>query len=396
MTPEPASAAAHRRLLSAAAYAGMFVFGIVMALLGAVLPALSGRLAFEVADIGRLLLYMNLTMLAASSLVGVGMDRYGMKPPLALGPLLVAAALALIARAGSLPDLVPAVILLGAGGAALNASTNTLVADLHDDPGRKSAALNILGVFFGIGAVFLPFAAGALLGALGIARLLAAAAALCLAAGLFAAALRYPAPKQKHGLPIAEIPRFLRSPFVLLMGGLLFLQSGVEFTMGGYISTYLTRGFGLTVAAASWCLAGYWASIMLARVFWSRVLVRVNPRMVVAICGGCASAAALAAALAPGPVFAATAICLAGLALSGIFPTALGIAGAAFKEHSGTVFGILFTAALTGGTLMPWAAGRLAGVAGLPWVFALVAAALAMIGILARVVGRVPAGHGRG
>src|SRR5690606_4251923 len=59
MTPEPASAAAHRRLLSAAAYAGMFVFGIVMALLGAVLPALSGRLAFEVADIGRLLLYMN-------------------------------------------------------------------------------------------------------------------------------------------------------------------------------------------------------------------------------------------------------------------------------------------------------------------------------------------------
>lgn len=394
MTPGPAAGpgAARRGLLSAAAYAGMFVFGIVMALLGAVLPALSGRLEFQVADIGTLFLAMNLTMLASSSLVGAAMDRFGMKPPLAAGPLLVAAALALIAGAARLGDLIPAVILLGAGGAALNAATNTLVADLHEDPGRKSAALNVLGVFFGIGALSLPFCAGALLGALGIARLLVAAAVLCVAAGLFAATLRYPPPKQKNRLPIADIPRFLRSPFVLVMGCLLFLQSGIEFTMGGYISTYLTRGFGMTVAAASWVLAGYWASIMAARLVWSRVLVRANPRLVVAACAAGASAATAAAAIAPTPACAAVAICFAGLALSGIFPTALGIAGAAFREHSGTVFGILFTAALTGGTLMPWSAGRLAGAAGLPWVFGLVAAALAGIAVLAlllkRVVGR--------
>ena len=48
---------------AAAAYAGMLVFGIVMALLGAVLPALSARLEYSVADIGGLFLAMNSAML---------------------------------------------------------------------------------------------------------------------------------------------------------------------------------------------------------------------------------------------------------------------------------------------------------------------------------------------
>ena len=387
-TARPAAAASHR-LLSGAAYSGMFVFGIVMALLGAVMPALSERLEFQVADIGTLFLAMNLSMLACSSFIGAAMDRFGMKLPLAVGPLFVASALALMAGAARVADLIPAVILLGAGGAALNAATNTLVADLHEDPGRKAAALNILGVFFGIGALFLPFCAGALLSTLGIHRLLVASAVLCVLAGVFAAALRYPAPKQKNRLPIADIPRFLRSPLILVMGCLLFFQSGVEFTMGGYISTYLTRWFGISVAAASWLLAAYWAAIMIARMVLSRVLVRANPRYIVIACAAGASVAAVITAIAPAPAYAAAGICLAGFALSGIFPTALGIAGAAFRDHSGTVFGILFTAALTGGTILPWVAGRIAGFAGLPWVFGLVAAALAVISVLGMGLGRL-------
>jgi MFS family permease len=110
-----------------------------------------------------LFMAMSLSMLAFSSFIGVAMDRFGMKPPLVNGPLLVALALVLMSIASRLADLIPAVIVLGAGGAALNAATNTLVADLHEDPGRKGAALNILGVFCGIGALFLPFCVGALL-----------------------------------------------------------------------------------------------------------------------------------------------------------------------------------------------------------------------------------------
>ena len=192
--------------LSWSAYAGMFVFGIVMALLGAILPSLADRLRFDVADIGTLFLVMNFGMLACSSLVGLIIDHYGMKLPLAAGAALVAGALGVIVAAQSFAAMIPAVVLLGVGGGALNAATNTLVADLHDDPKRKSSALNMLGVFFGIGALFLPFAIGALIANFGITPLLIAAAALCAAVAVYAAALRFPRPKQPHRLPVGDMP----------------------------------------------------------------------------------------------------------------------------------------------------------------------------------------------
>jgi fucose permease len=77
---------------------------------------------------------------------------------------------------------------------------------------------------------------------------------------------------------------------------------------------------------------------------------------------------------------------ITGLSLSGIFPTLLGIAGAEFREHSGTVFGILFTVALTGGMLVPWVAGMLAEAAGVRWVFLMASANFAAIAVLNRCV----------
>ncbi len=262
------------------------------------------------------------------------------------------------------------------------------MADLHDDPKRKSSALNVLGVFFGFGALFLPFIIGALLEAYGIAPLLAASSAMCVGVGLFAASLRFLPPKQQHRLPVGEMRRFLGSTLVLVIASLLFFESGIEFTMGGYIGTFLTKAMGVSVTGASWLLAAYWASVMVARIVLSRVLLRANPHRVVLCCAAGACVGALVTAAASGPVVASAGIILCGLSLAGVYPTVLGIAGAAFREHSGTVFGILFTVALAGGMVLPWAAGQLAEAAGLRWVFALVAAAFAAILVLSRAMAR--------
>lgn len=363
----------------------MFVFGIVMALLGAILPPLAGRLRFTVADIGTLFLVMNFGMLVCNLALGLAMDRFGMKLPLALGPLLVGAALLLIIRAEALPDLLPAVALLGIGGGAVNGAANTLVADLHDDPRRKSGALSLLGVFFGFGALFLPIAIGALLARYSLPVLLAASAALCAAAGVFAGSLHFPAPKQRNRLPLAEMPQFLRSGLVLAFAALLFLESGVEFTMGGFISTYLTRDLRVSsLPFASLALAGYWASLMLSRVVLSRIAPRVPPFRILLFSSLGAGIGALGAALAPAPALAALAFVVTGWSLAGIYPTVLGIAGSRFQSHSGTVFGILFAIALTGGMIVPWTAASVAAVAGMRWSFGLVAACFAGIFALGR------------
>jgi fucose permease len=80
---------------------------------------------------------------------------------------------------------------------------------------------------------------------------------------------------------------------------------------------------------------------------------------------------------------------LCGWSLAGIYPATLGLAGARFQAHSGTVFGILFAVALAGGMTLPWTAGQIGGAAGLRWVFAIVAGSFAAILGLSGVAARV-------
>lgn len=374
----------NRPLLQAIAYAGIFVFGIVMALLGAVMPALSERIAFSLGQAGTLFLVMNASMLIASLVVGPAMDRFGLKPPLALGSLLVGVGLVGLAFASTFPALLPAAAIIGFGGGAVNAGANTLVADLHDDPDRKASALNLLGVFFGFGALLLPFSIGALLATVGLAGLLHAAAVLCEATAIAALIQPFPAPKQAQGVPFREMRRFATTPLVLLFAFLLFFQSGNEFMLGGYFATFLTRELTLPVERASYLLAAYWAAIMLARVALSRMVSRLGPQRIVSVGALLSAAGALIVAFAPSTIVAVIGVLVTAAALAGIFPTVLGVAGGAFRDHSGVVFGILFTVALTGGMTMPWLAGLLAEASGLRPVFVLVAINFAVIAVLNR------------
>ncbi len=369
-------------MLRAIAYAGMFVFGIVMALLGAVMPVLSDRMSLGLGDAGTLFLVTNAGMLAASLLSGPAMDRVGMKAPLAAGALLVTVALVAIAFATRLNGLLFAVALLGLGGGALNASSNTLVADLHDDPVAKASALNLLGVFFGFGALLLPFSIGVLLSRVGLAGVLMAAAALCGATLLITLAQRFPEPKQPQGWPLADLGEFIKRPLVLSLAFLLFFQSGNEFVLGGYFASFLTRGLTVPVARASYLLAAFWAAIMVSRLAVSRALPAFGAQRIVLGGALLASAGALTVAAAQNAPVATVGIVLTGLALAGIFPTVLGVAGAAFRDRSGTVFGILFTVALTGGMTMPWLAGHLAESAGLRAVFVLASVNFLAVAVL--------------
>lgn len=362
-----------------AAFCGMLVFGMAMALLGAVLPVVSERGALELGQAGSLMAGMNLAMLASMLSLGPLMDRYGSRPPLAGGAALVTLGLPVIAAAGDWRGLLVGVMLLGAGGGALNGATNTLIADLHADPREKASALNLLGVFFGFGALLLPFVIGALLEALGLARILQASAGLSLALAAAYLALKFPPAKHAKGAPLGEVRRLAREPLVMLLAALLFFQSGNEFTLGGYLGSYLTREAAFSIREASYWLAGYWASVMVARVAWSRLLLRVKGPAVVAgsALGTAVGVALLAAAHTRGAV--ALGVILTGISTAGIYPTVLAQAGARFQEHSGTVFGILFAVALTGGMTMPWAVGQVAQTHGLRvGLLAAVAAALAI------------------
>jgi fucose permease len=370
--------------LTAASFSGMFVFGIVMAVIGALLPTL----AIGYAQGGNLLLMLTATMLVSMLALGPVMDRYGKRLPLGIGALLVALALAGMALWRGYDALLASVALLGIGGGALNGGTNTLISDLHPDPRRKNSALNLLGTFFGFGALFLPFVIGSLVERLGLAAILWAAAALTLLVAAVFLGLPFPPAKYGGAVRFSEIGRVARNPLVLAFGFVLFCQSGNEFLIGGYTSKYLTDDLKLPFETASYLLAAYWAAIMLARAVSSRLLLKTKGPGVVLLSAAGSAAAIVLLALAHSALGAAFAMVLMGVSFASIYPTILGQAGARFPEHSGTVFGLLFAIGLAGGMLLPWTAGHLAETFGLRIAFTLAVFAAAAIFVLQLAIAR--------
>ena len=368
--------------LTRAAYSGMFFFGVVMAVLGAVLPVLTGQVHLDLRQTGNLFLAMNFAMLASGLVVGPFMDRFGKKLVLIAGPVFVAAALALIAGVTSYPTLITSVVLLGLGGGALNSATNTLVADLHSDPRAKSSALNLLGVFFGFGALFLPFVIGSLVKTLGLAAILYVTMALSIIPAILFTALAFPPPRHEKGLAAREVGGLARNRLVLLLGFLLFFESGNEFIMGGYTSSYLTREMHTSISAASYLLAVYWGAIMVGRLISSRLVLRRKPSSLILASAAAAAAGVAILLAAPSPFIAGAGIAIVGLSFASIYPVTLGFAGSRFEAYSGSVFGILFAIALVGGMTLPWAVGQLAQIHGLRAALAIVIGDCVMIFLL--------------
>jgi fucose permease len=207
---------------------------------------------------------------------------------------------------------------------------------------------------------------GTLLGILGLHAILVVATVLSLIPFAFFLLLRFPPAKQARGFPLRQAARVVGSPLLWLCGLLLFFQSGNEFTMGGWISTYLNEQFRFSPMTASLVLSGYWGTMMLGRLIISRRLVRLlkNETLVLASAALALAATALVVA-APTGQLAALGVVLTGFGFAAIFPTTLAIAGEAFSDLTGTAFSVIFMIALAGGMTAPWLTGKVADASGL-------------------------------
>lgn len=356
--PDRASAAGVARL-QASAWAGMFVFGIVMAILGAILPSLFERIGFGAGAAGNLFLTMNFAMLVTTLFFGPLVDRFGFKAVLAVSALLVALAFLALSRASGYGLVLGAAVVLGLGGGGLNGGTNALTSGLHEGE-KRTSALNVLGIFFGFGALFVPFLIGTMREALGVGRILALACFLSLVPFVIYAVLPFPRARQAQGFPLKSAAAIVRSPFLWLTAFILFFESANEFTVGGWISTYLQRTFGVGAGAAALALAGYWAAIMIGRLVSSRIVRAVRGETLILGSAVLALAAALLMILAPsGPAAAAGAV-LIGFGFAAIYPTTLALVGDRFAELTGTAFSVVIAVGLAGGMLAPWLAGKIA------------------------------------
>jgi len=107
-----------RPQLFAAAGAGMFVFGIVLALLGTLfgMPAMRLRLGVDLSQQGDLFLLLFVGVCTATLAAGPLIDRFGDKMVLLLSAIFVTAGLLGLAAAHSMLAAGISVVVMGAGG----------------------------------------------------------------------------------------------------------------------------------------------------------------------------------------------------------------------------------------------------------------------------------------
>ena len=389
-TPAAAAAVANRRSVFAAACLAILVFGIVLTMLGSVLPSVIERFGIDKTAAGALFPLLSFGVLAGSLVFGPIVDRYGYKGPLVAAGVMIFVALEGIAFAPSMAALRAAVVFIGLGGGVINGGANALVADIHGE-GERGAAISYLGVFFGVGAVGVPFVLGMLIDDFSYTSIVAGVGAVVLASVGFIAATRYPAPKQAQGFPLADGARLIGDPVLLLFGLMLFLESGLEITVGGWTTTFFREELALTGERALVFLSLYWLGMMLARIVLGRLLRRASPARVLVACIGVGLVGSILMIASRGVAPAAAGVFLIGAGFAAAFPVVLGFVGDRYAQLSGTAYSVAFTMALTGGMILPYVTGVLGARYGLRTSFVIVPAALVLqAALLLAAVGRLP------
>lgn len=375
-----------RRLLFACACMGLLTFGVVFTTLGSVLPSIMQRFGLDKTQAGSLFLLMSLGILAASLVFGPLVDRYGYKGILLAATVIVMLGLEWIAFAGSLALLRAAVLITGFGGGIINGGTNALVADISGED--RAAKLNLLGAFFGVGAVGVPFVLGMLIDRYSQPAILAGVGGVLVIPLVMITGAGFPSPKQPQGFPIAQAGRLVGDTVLLLMGLILFFESGNEISVGGWTATFVTEDLAAPARTALLILSLYWTGMTLARFALGYILQRVAATTVLYIGIAIAIAGALLMMTTHSVVVAALGTFALGAGFAAMYPTVLGFVGERYPTLSGTAFSLVIAMSLCGGMLLPYTAGALGTRYGLRKAFAIVPAALIiqalLIGVLSR------------
>ncbi len=340
----------HRAAVVVTVNACMFVFGVVLLLMGSLLPSLR----VSNARAGGLGSFPLIGILTATILIGPILDKVGAKPLLAAGLALIAAAMALLPSLASYPAMAAAALVYGLGGGILNTATNAAISDLSAS--GRGVALNLLGFSFSLGAVTAPLlmSVGATNSSVSlVVRALALAPAVVL---VFILALRFPSPAHA-GTSLHSLMKVLYHPLVWMFGALLFFESGSENCMFVWAGRLVGDALHVATQRADLALVALSVALGAGRLLAALWLRWLSSRNMLLLSAATTIAGAVVVLVGKTLGGMGAGFAVLGLGMSAIFPTTLGLAGDRFPDQTGTVFGAVMTVALVGGASGPLVGG---------------------------------------
>ena len=345
-------------MLILAAVLAIFVYGVIAAMLGTILPGLAERFHLTPNQNGVIAFAQALGLMLASLAVGPLIDNQGKKIGLIIGLALIALALVALPKARGFGSIIALLFLLGLGGGVVVTGANALVSDVGE--AHRATALNLVNLFFGLGGMATPFIAANLLKRDTV--------KLCYTAGVLAVialavqwAAPIPGPTGVQSFVLADAGAVLGKPILLLCGLLLFLYVSCEVGIWNWLVQHLMAQ-GIPESRALNVLSlGFALGMLVGRVAVSPILITVPPATVTLVSAVAMAVTSFLVLSARDVKAAWILVFIAGLAMAPVFPTTLAIVGDAFPRMTGTAIGFAITCGWLGLAVSSRIIGAIAG-----------------------------------
>lgn len=345
-------------MLILAAILAIFVYGMIAAMLGTILPDLSARFKLTPEQNGKIAFAQALGLIIASVSIGPLIDFQGTKVGLVAGLALIALALFLLPKAGGFGQIMAYLFLLGLGGGMVVTGANALAFGVSKD--QQATTLNFLNLFFGLGGLATPFISANLFQRNSV-KLCYLVAVLTSATLVIHGITDMPKPAGKSSVDFSSVGTLLGTPSLILLALLLFLYVAAEVGVWNWLAQHLIAQ-GIPESRALNILGlGFALGLLIGRVAVSQVLKSVSPETVTLGAAALMAITTFAMLRTSDATVAGFSVFLAGVAMAPVFPTVLAMVGLRFPNSVATAQGIAISSGWIGLAVSSRVIGAVAG-----------------------------------
>ncbi len=345
-------------MLILASILAIFVYGMIAATLGTILPDLSTRFGLTPSQNGRIAFAQALGLMIASLLVGPLMDNEGKKIGLVLGLALAAVALLALPKSRSFTMIATLLFVLGLGGGIIVTGANALASSVNE--AHRGTTLNLVNLFFGLGGLATPFISANLL-AKNSARLCYLMGVITLVTLGVHVATPMPGPTGVQSFVFSQVGTVLGRPILFLLALFLFLYVACEVGVWNWLAQHLIAKGVPESRALNILSLGFALGLLVGRFAVSRVLISV-PELTVMMVSAVAMAVTTYLMLKTSrPGVAWVLVFLAGVSMAPVFPTTLAVVANLFPQMASTALGIVIASGWLGLAVSSRIIGAIAG-----------------------------------
>ncbi len=348
-----------RRLLAVSSL-GMLIFASTTAIMGPLLVPMSDSFNLSLSQVGRLISFRYQGFFLSSILVGVLWQRGRARIFLVGSSFVLCIALLTIGLWPVLPVVYVLLFVIGLSGGMMHTGVDSLLSEIYSDV--RTRVLNLVHIFFGLGAFLGPIVVGTVLlvfGRWNLVYCLVGIGALALFFLFFTQNLKEVEPPlpETHTGAWKNLTYLTKStPFWLLALG-MFFYLGAEVSLLSWVPMFMTRVRNASMVEASYTNSVFWITSLVGRLFFVYLSGKIpTPRLLILATLGATFFAVGVFSLANHTLMI-TSLALTGLFTSGVYPTILALGGNTFPKRMGMIIGILTAASSLGGICFPWLVG---------------------------------------